>query len=302
LIDEEMLCSLALIMGTGERDQMHRHEHFNLRLHSDDELEGFVQALIVERVTLHEWPLSCVQQLTIADGRKMIYKSQFGPTVEAEFYARARSDLLPGVETIYQSDGHVCMLMEFVDAPLIEELDLTEKEVVRAGRAVMEQINSISGDLPHYVDVSSEEKWRLLVEGTLRTLRDLVDNGMFSLVDEAVIRSLERWAFSGSVLSAIGTQPGYVHGDLHGDNLFVLPEGYGLIDWQRPRLGPRALDLVSLLMGLGFSPARYVDEGVVGIYHFLHIHWFAQCKARWIPEATSYDGAILELASRIEEL
>lgn len=279
---------------------MRRHEYFNLRLHGKDELEGFVQAPIVERVTLHEWPLSCVQQLTLADGRKMIYKSQFGPTVEAEFYARARSDLLPCVKTIYQSDGHVCMLMEFVDAPLIEELGLTEAEAVRAGRAVMERITRIAGDLPHYADVSSEKKWGTLVEETLRTLGDLIDNGMFSLVDRAAIRSLERWAFSGSVLTAVGTEPGFVHGDLHGDNLFVLPDGYCLIDWQRPRLGPRELDLVSLLMGLDFNPLRYVDKDIVGIYHFLHIHWFVQCKARWIPEAMTYDGAIQELASRIE--
>ena len=75
-----------------------------------------------ERATLHEWPLSCVQRLTTSDGARVIYKSQFGPTVEPQFYAEARSDLLVPARTIYQAKGHACMLLESVDAPLLEEL------------------------------------------------------------------------------------------------------------------------------------------------------------------------------------
>ena len=281
---------------------MHRHRHFNLWLHDDEELVSLLQSHISERLPLHEWPLSCVQRLTTSDGRKVIYKTQFGPTVESEFYANARSDLLPLGKTIHESDGHVCMLFEFVDRPLIEELGLSEEEVAQIGRAVMKQIAAIPGELPHFVDVSTEEKWRKLIAATLNDIEALIDQGKFSLVDGATVRSLERWAFSGSVLSAIRANPGTVHGDLSGDNLFVLPDGYRLIDWQRPMLGPADLNLAHLLHSLDFDPSRYVDEGVVCVMYFLWIHWITQCAMRWIPQAIrTYENHIARLASLIDK-
>ena len=42
-----------------------RHPYFDLRLHDDQELESHLSTKIVERITLHEWPLSCVQRLTL---------------------------------------------------------------------------------------------------------------------------------------------------------------------------------------------------------------------------------------------
>ncbi len=159
---------------------MHRHQHFDLWLHDDDELGPLVQSDIVERVTLHEWPLSCVQQLTLAGGRKLIYKTQFGPTVESEFYASARSGLLPAAQTIYKSDGHVCMLIEFIKAPRVKDLNLPEEQVVRIGRAVLDQIAGIIGELPYYLDVGDEGKWESLVNATLTDLGELIDRCIIS--------------------------------------------------------------------------------------------------------------------------
>ena len=93
---------------------MYRHPYFDLWMHDDEELVPLVQSDVLERVTLHEWPLSCVQRLTLADGRKLIYKAQFGPTVESQFYARARSGILPWAKTLHEADGYVCMLIEFI--------------------------------------------------------------------------------------------------------------------------------------------------------------------------------------------
>lgn len=42
---------------------MHRHTHFNLCLHDDDELAAHLGAAITERETMHQWPLSCVQSI-----------------------------------------------------------------------------------------------------------------------------------------------------------------------------------------------------------------------------------------------
>jgi hypothetical protein len=279
---------------------VHRHEYFDLRLHDDGELMELVGENIVERVTLHDWPLSCVQRLTLADGRKLVYKAQFGPTVEAEFYASARSDLLPWAETIYDSDGHVGMLIEFLEGPRVEELGLPEGKAVQIGRAVMEQIGGIAGERPHYLDVSDEGKWAALISAMLEDLRVLTEQAKFRLVDAETVRNLERRAFSEPVLSAIRTRPGYVHRDLSGDNVFLLPDGYRVIDWQRPILGPTDLDLAVLLESLGFDPLPHVGEGIVEVLDLLSVHWFTQCASTWFPEgATGYDRQIAELGARM---
>jgi hypothetical protein len=264
---------------------MHRHPYFDLWLHDDEELVSILGSDLLERETWHEWPLSCVQQLALTDGRKLIYKTQ-AMTFEPEFYARARSTLLPQAQTLYRTDSHACMLIDFIDAPLIEELDLPEDEVARIGREVIAQIAHIDGDLPHTYGISDVDKWMAFVQPLFVELRQQIDQGKFERTDEALVRDLERWAYSDSVLSAIDTTPGYVHRDLTGDNLFVLPDGYRLIDWQRPMLGPTDLDMVSLLGSLGFDPLHHVTEGTLRLWLLLQIHWFRH-DDKWIAEYAS---------------
>jgi len=281
---------------------VHRHSYFDLWLHDDDELASLVGSDISERVTLHKWPLSCVQRLALVDGRRLIYKAQFGPTVESAFYANAKSELLPWAETIYEADGHVCMLIEFVEGPRAEDLDLQEEEVIRISRELVAQIAAIDGDLPRYLDIGDGEKWRALVYAMLRELGTLVEWHAFKMVDETVIHRLEEWAFSGPVLEVFRVRPGYVHRDLGGDNLFVLPDGYRVIDWQRPILGPTFLDIATLLRSLGVDPLPHVGEGIVQMLDLLTVHWFTQCATRWFPAGIAdYDRQIAELIRGNEE-
>jgi hypothetical protein len=53
---------------------------FDLHLHDDAELAALLGSPLVERTTLHKWPLSCVQRIRTADGRSRIYKVQAPPT------------------------------------------------------------------------------------------------------------------------------------------------------------------------------------------------------------------------------
>jgi hypothetical protein len=66
-------------------------------MHDDEDLVPFVPGDDVADV---------IERVTLADGRRLIYKAQFGPTVESEFYARAQSELLPWAETIYEEKQH----------------------------------------------------------------------------------------------------------------------------------------------------------------------------------------------------
>ena len=107
-------------------------------------------------------------------------------------------------------------------------------------------------------------------------------------------------AFSREVLTALDRNIGFVHNDLSGDNIFVLPDGYRIIDWQRPILGPKELDLAILLDSLDRDALRFVDRGVIWIMYLLRIAWFTECAVRWFPEGrVSYDNAVARLTNLV---
>ena len=118
---------------------MHAHPVFaDLLLHSDDELALALQSAIVERETIHAWPLSCVQRLCLADGTRLIYKSQLPPTVEPTFYARAASPLLPGQRTLGELGRCVTMVLDWIEAPLLRDVAHSAAEFVDHGRRVVD--------------------------------------------------------------------------------------------------------------------------------------------------------------------
>jgi hypothetical protein len=282
---------------------MHRHEFSDLWVHDDHELAAVLESPITGRETLHQWPLSSVDRVATADGRTWIYKTQYGPTIEAEFYAQAKSDLLVPARIVRQDGGHVMMLFEFVDAPLIEDLKLSEDEILRIGREVVAQVDQIEGDLPHWLDISSKMQWRFLVARTCDTLQALVENGKFTLFDTQHVNHLREVGLADDVCAVVSSGAVYVHGDLTGDNLFVLPDGgYRLVDWSRPILGPAGLDLATLLESMGIDPLRYVDKAIIVVMLMLRIHWLAQCAVKWIPGGGgTYDQQIADWLRQLPE-
>lgn len=280
---------------------MYQHKYFNLRLHDNVELEEILRTKIVERRTLHEWPLSCVEQVITNEGRKWVYKSQFGPTVETQFYANAKSKLLVAGKTLYPSkSGFVNMLFEFIDAPRIADLNMSDDAIIAAWNNLSQSIAKIEGKLPYYHDISEQKLWKELMETMLENLEKLVFEGSFQRVDDMRLRKLRNWACSEEILAALGKNVGFVHNDLSKDNIFVMPDGYRLIDWQRPIIGPKELDLAALLTSLNRDARRFVDPSIVWIMYLLRIEWFTECAVRWFPEGQdSYDSSIHRLINLI---
>ena len=259
---------------------------------------------LIERSTLHEWPLSCVQRIRTADGGTRIYKAQSEPTVEPSFYASVRSLLLAHAQIIDRAGMPAALLIEELTAPCLSDLRLTEADVLRAGQVLLAEIAQITGDLPAVADIRTEAQWSAYAHTMLADLIFLVESSAFRQVDQAIIDQLARQVVSPPVLAAIHSQPGYVHQDLSGDNVFSLPDGgYRVIDWQRPLWGPVALDLAILMESLGFEPGRHVEGGVVQLMYLLRIGWFAQAGRHSFPEgAAAYDAVIMRLAAHVERV
>jgi hypothetical protein len=289
-----------IFLYESKRSTMKKHPHFDLLLHENSELERYINGSIYQRTTLHEWPLSCVQKIVHYDARRYIYKAQSGPTVEAEFYAVARSKLLVGARTLYREGLYTCLLLEHLEAPELEDLGLREEEALRAGKEILDEISRITckppGRLPVYLDVHSTRKWVALVKETLAMLEDLVDQGTFVQIDHSMIERVRAGALGEPVRSMFDGPTGLVHGDLGGDNVFLLADGYRVIDWQRPVLGPAWLDLATLLESLGYDPAPHVGKAVHQALSFLHLRWWVECAGRWYPPAHStYDRLSAEI-------
>jgi hypothetical protein len=292
---------------------MERHPYFDLWLHDTPELSAHLGVEIVERVTIHDWPLSCVQLLRLADGKQVIYKSQLRATsVEPDIFAAVNSDRagisnltrsrLPRADTLGTLENSVGMIIEYIDTPRLEDLQLTEAEIVGHGNRLLIEIGQFPVDLPVYIDISSRAKWLVFVDQTLSMLRSLINRELFRLTTPAMVQSLAEWSQSQAVMTALQSPSTFNHGDLGGDNVFVIPEGYKIIDWQRPVRGPAELDRVTYLFAMGVDPLKYTHRCMNELNWFIHLRWFTECKLHWFPPGESYDRQVAELAGLILNL
>jgi hypothetical protein len=278
---------------------MERHPYFDLWLHTTPELTELLAAIIVERTTLHEWPLSCVQRLRLGDGRCLIYKSQVREGVEAQFYARARSSLLPWHHLLGEYENSVAMLLGYVDSPRLEEMQLSDTEIFSHGRQILAEIRHILGDVPVYQDISTVAKWQAYTADTLAKWQALIDKGVFRLSMPATVNRLAEWVGSPVVHKAILNDPTLIHCDLSGENIFVTPTGYRLIDWQYPRRAPAEVDWACYLEGMGMNPLEFADPTMVRLLWFIRLNWFVECKTRLFPPGETYDQQVADLAQAI---
>jgi hypothetical protein len=85
-----------------------------------------------------------------------------------------------------------------------------------------------------------------------------------------------------------------------GDNILVTLNGYRVIDWQRPIIGPKELDFAALLISLHRDPSEFVDQSIVRIMYLLRIGWCTECALRWFPEGRDfYDRSIPRLINLV---
>lgn len=279
---------------------MRRHPHWDLWLHDDSELGGLLGSAVLERVTIHEWPLSSVQRVRTADGRRHIYKVQAPPSVEPEFYARARSPLLVPARILPSRGTTAALCLPEIDAPRLSEARPSPAQAPAVAFGLVRQIAAIEGDLPALADVSTVDGWATHFGAALVDMRACVAEGSFRQVGPALIDRLAALAEAPEVLTAVRSPSGYVHSDLMADNVLATPAGLRVLDWQRPIRGPVALDVATLLISLDLNPLPHVPPGIVTLYHLLHVAWYAQGARRWLPGGRAHlDGIIARIGARL---
>lgn len=280
---------------------MNRHSFFDLYIHSTAALETVLTTSITKRATIHEWPLSVVQSLLTVDEQEWIYKSARNPSVEIEFYTKATSPLLlTPIILPPLAAGHTHLLLPRIIGKRLDQQQVNDAELVAISQALLQAIGAIEGSLPYYFALPTAEAWQEQVTVITARLTALYNAGTFRQVNASVINAFTQWALSDAVLATFTGDIGLVHHDLTGENVFLLEDGYRVIDWQRPILGPRLLDLASLFESLNRSALPHVGLGIMQLMYLLRIEWFSACAERWFPAGSeSYDGAIVALMAKV---
>lgn len=235
-------------------------------MHSDQEIAEILGVGIKTRKTIHEWPLSCVQEIQLNDGTKLIYKSQLPPTVEGCFYENASSRLLPKHRCLGKFNNCDTMFIEWIDTSLLSNKVCSDDDFVEYGKQIMEQIANIRGELPVYIDIGSPDAWLNIGNIVLEKLNKLVNYGRFSIISVAKIAHMQTWIKSVEVIKVVTENSHVIHGDLKADQVFITEDGFRVIDWQRPIIAPPDVDLVSLLVDRKISPLNYVTPVIIGVF------------------------------------
>jgi hypothetical protein len=68
--------------------------------------------------------------------------------------------LLVAGKTLYTSEsGFFNMLFEFVEAPHLEDLNLSDPASIAAWNDISQSIAKMEGNLPYYHDISEKNRW-----------------------------------------------------------------------------------------------------------------------------------------------
>ncbi len=252
---------------------LHSRSNEALVIHEDDELSELIGVEVVSRETIREWPLSWSQKIELADGRVFAYKSHLPPMVEMAFNAACDSPLLPAHQVLGLLGECGTLLVEWIDSPSLAEMNLSLDDVVRHGRAVVDQIGTITGDLPVYLDVGTPEKWTAEADVALEKLRQVIADRRFRNLVPDIADRLASWASSQPVLERIETDSRLVQRDIKLEHIFPIDGGYKIIDWGVPAIAPAGVDLVALLKEGGVGALPYVDAETYDIALFLQLRW-----------------------------
>jgi hypothetical protein len=264
---------------------MHEHPLFpDLLVHDDPELGAALGGSIAQRTLVHEWPLTRTEDVRLTDGRRFAYKAQLPPTVEPEFYAQSTSPLLSPHRDLGRVGRTAFLATEWIVAPTLRGSGLSESEFVARAREVVRGIGAIGGNAPAFLDMSTPNALGEAVGITADRLAALIASGRFANIATDAPPRLASWGHAAALVDAATSNIQLTHGDLSPEEVFVTADGFRVIDWQRPVLGPTELDLVSLLRFRRIDPLRYVRPEVVQLSWFMLLHWAALAQAVVLPD------------------
>jgi len=162
------------------------------------------------------------------------------------------------------------IVVEWIDAPNLATLN--GDEYVRSAVEASRLISEIDPGIPLYLDLSGAG-FPAVVDDTAAGLDELLSTGRFTGPPLDAATLVREWADRGDVRRAVGGEAVVVHGDLFPEEVLLTNSGVRVLDWQRPLLGPRDIDLAGLLARRGIDPRELVEPAILQLQAFAELHW-----------------------------
>jgi thiamine kinase-like enzyme len=252
------------------------------KLHSPKEVGELLGAKVTKGTALHLGEDSAVLLVETDSGVKQVYKTMYGPTVEPEFYEEAKSDLLVDMNLIFREKDKFAAFFEYIDAPMLEKCDFSEEEALKLAQNLQCHISEIEGNLPTLFDFSTSDLFFNTCLETLDNFVKLVETKFVENITPSMITHARSTLESLDLDEIYKGGVGFVHGDLHASNVFMLEEGvYKIIDWQFPMKAPVFIDRALLLETIGYSPFNYFPKDLGLMLDFIRIHIFVDRMHNW---------------------
>lgn len=279
---------------------MIKHEKYNLWMHEDFELSELLGSSITRRETLHEWPNSCVQKLTLENNDMLIYKYQSGGITESLFYEQVHSQIIPKARTLWRDNWFSCLAIEYIESPAMGLTDKTDGELIKISFDLVESIQQIQEKPPIILDLGSYKKWTRTVLETIKTLKQLIQDNRNYGSKIKDINLLEKQIVTKKLKSLYKGKIGLIHGDLNGGNIFPYDNGYKIIDWQSCKIAPLELDRASFFSRQGKDPAKLINPEIAYMLYFVNIWWLVQCQTKILKEENYVDSISYNIARLLE--
>lgn len=264
------------------------HPYFDLELLDDNTLNHYLPAPIIARRTIHEWPLSCVQQITCQDATQHIYKSQAHPSVESAIYRSITAAHLLAATVI--NEHHLIL-------PYVAQTALTRDPAAEAQHILM-HIAAMPRHTPVYQTLNTFDAWLARMHATVSSLQELVHATTFQRLTHRDIARINEFAHHPEMQALWQGVVGVVHGDLTPENMIHTATCTYIIDWQRPLYAPIVIDRWMLEQTLQLpSTTPTMTQALCVI---LEIAWLTDAATRWFPAGIPhYDGHIHALVQRL---
>lgn len=245
-----------------------------LTVPDNTELEHILRAPVSNRICMHSWPLSMVEEIQMLDGQKYILKTQLScASVERAFYERVEHSLLLSLHAAGSLADCDYLILPHAGG-ITESWDsLSDDEIRMRVRNLSAEFSRIQ-NAPVFYDLSSPERFSAAMD----EIHPILHEGGLTAQEYDTLLSWCR-----SVAPCCWNAPvGLLHGDLKGGN--ILHDAHGrqfVIDWQRPLLAPLPLEeSIALLLG-GRSASDSTEFGVLALLYLAH--WYAWAYGKCLP-------------------
>lgn len=275
---------------------MKRHEYFDLHILENSEIAAVCSSRVIDRITLQQWPLSCVEKITTVDDQQWILKSNHQPCdIEGLFYEQVYHRIILTPLHIDSRHPYQSIIYPYLEGKAVaESSSMNPGDLEYLFHNYHEPLSAIDHlNLPAYLRFDTEKDYLTAVVFIENTVKDLIHQGLFHQVSPSLCQELADILHAPLTLSLAMTNTGLIHGDFSADNILLHDDGqFTILDWQRPMVGSRLVDLFTFYRSLNQQPPA---EAVL-MGSFPLIYWLADCSIRWFPEGVNtYDQQISQL-------